>query len=45
MVRSIAHYGYMIVLYLLITAGVVSAWGAFMILANWLIGGDYGRYQ
>jgi hypothetical protein len=44
MVRSIAHYAYMLMLYLLITAGIVSAWGGFIILANWLIGADYGRF-
>jgi hypothetical protein len=44
MVRGITHYVYTIMLYLLITAGIVSAWGAFMIFANWLIGADYGRF-
>ena len=44
MVRAITHYVYMLMLYLLITATVVSAWGAFMILANWLTGADYGRF-
>jgi hypothetical protein len=43
MVRGITHYVYMLTLYVLITAGVVSAWGASMILANWLIGADYGQ--
>jgi hypothetical protein len=44
MVRGITHYVYMLMLYVLITAAVVSAWGALMILANWLIGADYGQY-
>jgi hypothetical protein len=45
MVRGITHYVYMLMLYVLATAGLVGGWGALMILANWLIGGDYGQYR
>jgi len=42
-VRGITHYVYMLMLYVLITAAVVGGWGVLMILANWLIGADYGQ--
>jgi hypothetical protein len=33
------------IMYLLATAGLVGGWGLLMVLANWLIGGDYGQYR
>jgi hypothetical protein len=45
MVRGIATHTLMIMLYLVATAGLVGGWGVLIVLANWLIGGDYGQYR